>query len=241
MTGVGDMDTVHKAGVMRFWSQTYKRNIATNGDIWVLKWYTMYTETPEKGTPCMIYGYARVSSRKQIDGNSLESQSEQLKEYGCVEIFVEQFTGMKTDRPEWNKCKAKLKKGDTLIVTKLDRIARSASKGIELIDELLEEGVRIHILNMGMLDNTPTGKLIRNVMFSFAEFERDMILERTKEGKEIARTRPDYKEGRPTIAQDEIDKIKAEAQRRKTTRPTTSVKQWCLDNNIPRATYYRYA
>ena len=82
-------------------------------------------------------------------------------------------------------------------VTKLDRIARSATQGIELIQSLIDKGITVHVLNMGMMDNAPTGKLVRNVMLAFAEFERDMIVERTGEGKVIARQNPDFKEGRP--------------------------------------------
>ncbi len=67
-----------------------------------------------------------------------------------------------------------------MVVTKLDRIARSATQGIELIQSLLDQGTTVHVLNMGLMDNTPTGKLIRNVMLAFAEFERDMIVERTQ-------------------------------------------------------------
>ena len=90
-----------------------------------------------------------------------------------------------------------LQAGDKLVVTKLDRIARSASQGIELVQTLLDKGITVHVLNMGLLDNTPTGKLIRNIMLAFAEFERDMIIERTQEGKAIARRQPDFREGRP--------------------------------------------
>ena len=87
--------------------------------------------------------------------------------------------------------------GDTLVVTKLDRIARSATQGIELIQSLLDKGVVVHVLNMGVMDNTPTGKLIRNIMLAFSEFERDMIVERTQEGKAIAKQNPEFREGRP--------------------------------------------
>ena len=83
------------------------------------------------------------------------------------------------------------------MVTKLDRIARSVTHGIELINELNERGIKVHVLNMGLVDNTPTGQLIRNVMLAFAEFERSMIMQRTREGREIARTKPGYREGRP--------------------------------------------
>jgi DNA invertase Pin-like site-specific DNA recombinase len=87
--------------------------------------------------------------------------------------------------------------GDTMVVTKLDRIARSATQGIELVQKLLDKGIVVHVINMGLMDNTPTGKLIRNIMLAFAEFERDMIVERTQEGKAIAKQNPDFKDGRP--------------------------------------------
>lgn len=146
----------------------------------------------------MKYGYGRVSTRGQAkDGNSLEVQEKALKENGAEVVYLDAFTGTKIDRPELDKLLDVLREGDTLIVTKLDRIARTATQGTELIQSLLDRGVVVHVLNMGLMDNTPTGKLIRNVMLCFAEFERDMIVERTQEGKEIARMRPDFREGRP--------------------------------------------
>ena len=133
-----------------------------------------------------IYGYARVSTKLQAkDGNSLESQIELLKENGATEIYSDSYTGTKTDRPEFNKLLSKLKTGDTLIVCKLDRFARSMQQGSELVNELIDRGIRVNILNIGVMDNTPASKLIRNIFFSFAEFERDMIVERTLEGKQI--------------------------------------------------------
>lgn len=146
----------------------------------------------------VTYGYARVSSKGQAkDGNSIEAQTDALKGAGAVEVYTDVYTGTTTDRPELDRLLQELRPGDTLVVTKLDRIARSVQQGISLIDELAEKGVRIHVLNMGVMDNSPTGKLIRNVMLSFAEFERDMIMQRTREGKEVARTKAGYKEGRP--------------------------------------------
>ena len=151
----------------------------------------------------MIYGYARVSTKgQQRDGNSLEEQEKQLRANGAGQVFIDAFTGTKLERPEFQKLLAKVQPGDTIMVTKLDRVSRSASKGIALVDELLAKNVSMHILNMGLMNNTPTGKLIRNIMFSFAEFERDMIVERTMEGKAIAREKPGYKEGREKIAID---------------------------------------
>ena len=146
----------------------------------------------------MIIGYARVSTRGQArDGNSLEYQEEQLRSAGAEKIYIDTYTGKVADRPELDKLKKKLQSGDTLVVTKLDRVARSVAAGSELIDELNNRGVKVNILNMGIIDDTPTGKLLRNVMLSFAEFERDLIVQRTQEGKEIAKRKPGYREGRP--------------------------------------------
>lgn len=146
----------------------------------------------------MIYGYARVSTKGQAkDGNSIEVQEKALREAGSHEIYVDVFTGTKTDRPEFDKLMAKLESGDTLIVTKLDRVACSMSQGSELVSKLIEKGIKVNILNIGMMDNTPSSKLIRNIFFAFAEFERDMIVERTTEGKAIAKQNPDFREGRP--------------------------------------------
>ena len=95
-----------------------------------------------------------------------------------------------------------IQSGDTLIITKIDRIARTATEGFELVQTLLERGVSVHVLNMGLIDQSPTGKLILHIMLAFAEFERDMIVERTSEGKAIAKANAEaqgkkFFEGRP--------------------------------------------
>lgn len=141
----------------------------------------------------MKYGYARVSTTHQ----DLEAQLQALKNEGCEIIFEEKFTGTKTDRPEFQQLLRQLQEKDTLVITKLDRFARSTVDAINTIRELFEKGVRVHILNMGLVENTPTGRLVFNVMSAFAEFERDMIVERTQEGKAIAKQREDFREGRP--------------------------------------------
>lgn len=141
----------------------------------------------------MKYGYARVSTVHQ----DLKAQIEQLEKEGCKVIYKDKFTGTKRDRPEFNKLLKELKAGDTLVITKLDRFARSTIDGINTIKELFEKGIKVHVLNMGLVEDTPTGRLIFNVMLAFAEFERDMIVERTQEGKAIARKDPDFREGRP--------------------------------------------
>lgn len=141
----------------------------------------------------MKYGYARVSTLHQ----DLESQLQALEKEGCDEIYSEKLTGTKIDRPKFQELLNKLQAGDTLVVTKLDRFARTTKEGIETVKELFERGVKVHVLNMGLVEDTPTGRLILSVMLAFAEFERDMIIERTQEGKAIAKQNPDFREGRP--------------------------------------------
>ena len=148
----------------------------------------------------MKYAYARVSTRKQFrEGNGLFEQIEKLKAVGYDSLVVEEFTGSTTKRPMLDDLVSNLKDGDTIIVTKLDRLARTTTEGSNLIKDLLNRGVSVHILNMGLLDNTPTGKLITHILLAFAEFERDMIIERTQAGKEIARTKNGFRDGRPPI------------------------------------------
>ena len=146
----------------------------------------------------MIIGYARVSTKTQAkDGNGLEAQVEALRSAGASEIYKDAFTGTTTDRPAFDKLMTVIQPGDTLVVSKLDRIARSASEGSKMVQGMLDKGISVHVLNMGKMDNSPTGKLICQIMFAFAEFERDMIVERTQEGRAIARRNPNFHEGRP--------------------------------------------
>ncbi len=146
----------------------------------------------------MIYGYARVSTATQgRDGNSLEDQVTALEKYGCQEIVKEAFTGKTMDRPQFLRLLDNLKEGDTLVVCKLDRFARTAIEGVQTVRDLFERGIRVHILNMGLIENTLTGNLILTVMLAFAEYERGMIVERTQTGKAVAKQDPNFKDGRP--------------------------------------------
>ena len=146
----------------------------------------------------MIYGYARVSTATQgRDGNSVEDQVAALERYGCQKIVQEAFTGKTMDRPKFLRLLEELQEGDTLVVCKLDRFARTAIEGVQTVRELFERGVRVHILNMGLIENTLTGNLILTVMLAFAEYERGMIVERTQTGKAAARQDPNFKDGRP--------------------------------------------
>lgn len=132
-------------------------------------------------------------------GQDLNGQIQLLRDEGCKEIYSEKFTGTKTNRPQFQKLLLQVNEGDTIVVTKLDRFARSAGDAIQVIRDLFEKGVKVHILNMGLIENTPTGKLIFTIMSGFAEFERDMIVERTQEGKAIAKKKPNFREGRPKV------------------------------------------
>lgn len=135
----------------------------------------------------MICGYARVSTKLQKrEGNSLESQETQLKSAGAKIVFSEAYTGATLNRPQLKELRGALEAGDTLMITKLDRLARSAAQGITFVDDLISHGISVHVLNMGLMDNSPTGKLIRSILLAFAEFERDMIVERTQEGRRIS-------------------------------------------------------
>lgn len=146
----------------------------------------------------MIYGYARVSTTTQEhNGNSLEEQVAALESYGCQEIVKEAFTGKTMERPAFIGLLSRLKANDTLVVCKLDRFARTAIEGVKTVRELFERGVKVHILNMGLVENTLTGNLILTVMLAFAEYERGMIVERTQTGKMVARQNPCFKDGRP--------------------------------------------
>lgn len=147
----------------------------------------------------MIYGYARVSTKgQQRYGTSLEEQRRQiLCVYPGARIVQEAYSGAK-ERPQFDELVGRLQRGDTLVVCKLDRFARSVQHGLQYIDALREKGVRVHILNMGLIEDTPMGRLIVTNLLAFAEFERSVILERTQAGKEAAAAAdPDWRVGRP--------------------------------------------
>lgn len=141
----------------------------------------------------MKYGYARVSTIHQ----DLKVQFQQLEKENCDRIFSEKFTGTNKKRPEFQKLIDMLQEGDTLVVTKLDRFARSTQDALDIIKNLFEKNIKVHVLNMGVIENSPTGRLIFTIFSAFAEFERDMIVERTQEGKILAKQNPDFREGRP--------------------------------------------
>lgn len=141
----------------------------------------------------MKYGYARVSTAKQ----DLQSQINALEAENCQVIYEDKLSGRDNQRPQFLKLLNKLKAEDILVVTKLDRLARSTQEALKIIKDLFDREVTVHILNLGRIENTPTGKLIYTVFSAFADFERDLIVERTQEGKALARQNGTLKDGRP--------------------------------------------
>ncbi|MEK4387528.1 recombinase family protein [Solibacillus sp. FSL W7-1464] len=149
-----------------------------------------------------VYGYARVSTK----GQELEVQIEALEKENVEYIYKEKFTGTSTDRPQLQELLETLQAGDKLIVTKLDRLARNTKEGIDLIEQLFKKDIKVHVLNVGLLENTSMGRFFLTTLLAVAEMERNMIIERTQEGKAIAKQNPNYREGRkPTYSKAQLD------------------------------------
>lgn len=184
----------------------------------------------------MRYGYARVSTKGQAkNGNSLDDQRTKLKEAGAEIVFTDKCTGTKMNRPEFDKLLNVLTVGDELIVCKLDRFARTAAEGSIMVRDLVKRGIRVNILNMGVAENTPMGKLMVTMLLAFAEFERDMIVERTQAGKEIAKQNPDYREGRPSKLTEAFKEYRAMVDNGEMT-----IKEACAELGISVSSWRRY-
>lgn len=182
----------------------------------------------------MIYGYARVSTKGQcVNGNSLEDQMAKLREAGCQEIVCETYTGTNMDRPKLTDLLEKLVSGDELIVCKIDRFARTAAEGSLIIQDLVKRGVIVNVLNMGRADRTPMGELMVNILLAFAQYERDMIVERTQAGKAIARQKEGYREGRPPLT------VNIDDHRVRVESGEITVTQACKELGISRSSWYR--
>ena len=151
-----------------------------------------------KGNIDMLIGVARTSTIEQVAG--LDAQVKQLKEYGCEKIYQEQVSSV-GEREQLNVALGSLRSGDKLVVTKLDRLARSVRHLGEIIDTVNEADAALVILDMGgtAIDTSnATGKLILNVMSSVSQFEREMMLERQREGIAKAKAEGKYKGRKPT-------------------------------------------
>jgi DNA invertase Pin-like site-specific DNA recombinase len=139
-----------------------------------------------------VVGYARVSTAlsKSRKSQHVDNQVTRLYEAGCAQVFTDEITGTKADRPGWRKCQEALQPGDTFKITKLDRIGRSLTNLVDIVTALGKRGVNIVSLDQGVIDTTsPQGKLLFGIMAVIAEWESDIVKERTIEGLEAARER----------------------------------------------------
>lgn len=131
----------------------------------------------------MKIGYARVSTK----GQSLEVQIKALTAAGCEKIFAEKLTGRLQSRPELDTCLNFIREGDTLVVYKLDRLGRSLKNIIMLLEDFKKKGIQFISLQDNISTEGATGQLMANILGAFAQFERDLIYERTQEGRRIAK------------------------------------------------------
>lgn len=147
--------------------------------------------------PVLLVGYARTSTLDQLAG--IEAQERDLQSAGCEKIFREQTSSIDVIKREQLAAALDfLREGDTLVVTKLDRLARSVPHMHELLQWISAKGAALKILGMGIDTNTPTGKLMLNVLGGVAEFEREIMLERQREGISRAKAEGKYKGRAPT-------------------------------------------
>lgn len=179
----------------------------------------------------MLVGYARVST----DDQKLDLQIDALKEAGCVKIFSDKISGAKAERPGLQQALDFVRKGDTFVVWKLDRLGRSLKHLIETVNTLNDRGVGFKSLQEGMDTSTPGGKLIFHVFGALAEFEREIIRERTQAGLKAARARGRLG-GRPKA----MDKTKLKIASTLMRDQTMSIKEICKEIGVSRATLYRY-
>jgi DNA invertase Pin-like site-specific DNA recombinase len=143
----------------------------------------------------MKIGYARTSTVEQAAG--FEAQLAELTALGCEKIFREQVSSV-AERPQLTATLDYLRDGDVLIVTKLDRLARSVPHLLEVVDRVRAKGASAEVLNLGKLDDTATGKLMLTMLGAIAAFEREMMLERQREGIAAAKAAGKYKGRKPT-------------------------------------------
>ncbi|MBW4056797.1 MAG: recombinase family protein [Proteobacteria bacterium] len=139
-------------------------------------------------------GYARVST----EGQELTAQLEQLQAARVDKVFQEKASGVKQDRPQLTAMLDYVREGDTIVVCKLDRIARSTKHLLEIVEALDARNVSFQVLNINLDTSTPTGKLMLSMLAAIGQFEREMMLERQREGIRLAKDAGAYKGRKPT-------------------------------------------
>lgn len=182
----------------------------------------------------MHFGYARISTPAQ----DASLQHDALRQAGCERIFTDTASGAKADRPELTKCLEQLRTGDTLYIWKLDRLGRSLKHLVQLIEDLNAKGIGLVSINDPIDTTTAQGRLVFNIFASLAEFERELIRERTQAGLKAARARG-RKGGRPAgltkAAQQKA--IVAETLYKQGELSVTAI---CEELSISRTTFYKY-
>lgn len=187
-----------------------------------------------------IIGYARVSTTGQENG--LETQKVLLEERGAIKVFHEKMTGTSTkQRIALKECLEYLREGDTLVVTKIDRLARSITDLNKIVDELMEKGVNVQFLKENMIfeangKSNSLGTLLFNILGSFAQFERDLIVERTTEGRERAKEQGKHMGRRASFSPKAMQKAIEQYNKRADNK--MSVSDILKLNGIPKATFY---
>jgi len=154
----------------------------------------------------MRIGYARVST----EGQSLDNQVDRLTHSECIKLFTEKYSGAKSDRKQLKAALDFVREGDALVVTKLDRLARSAVDLGQIARKLESKGVDLIVLDQQIDTTTPTGKLMFTLIGAFAEFERDLIRERCQEGITKAKDRGVKFGRRPKLTSKQIQQLKVE-------------------------------
>lgn len=185
----------------------------------------------------MKYGYIRVSTKEQErNGNSLPDQENAILDRYTDATIIKEASSAAKERPIFEKLVDKMVEGDLLVVTKLDRFSRSTVEGLQSIDKLMAKGVSVHILNFGLVENTPIGRLILTQLLAIAEYERETIKERTTAGKNQKRkTDPNYKEGRKSIKPENFGKFKKEVDS-----GIMTIKEAIENMGISRSSWYKY-
>jgi len=179
----------------------------------------------------MLIGYARVSKTEQ----HLELQLDALNKAGCEQIYTDKITSVKVERKGLEEAFSHLRKGDTFVVWRLDRLGRSLKHLIDTLKGFHEKGIEFKSLTENIDTSTPTGMLMFHLIGALAEFERNLIRERTNAGLEAARARGHFG-GRPKKGETETKRMARQLYADK----SNSIKDICKSLRISKATLYRY-
>lgn len=177
-----------------------------------------------------LVGYARTSTTDQVAG--LESQIDELKRAGCTRIYQEHVSAIERHRPQLQAALDWLRSGDTFMVTKPDRLARSVTDLLGIVDRLKEKGVTVRILSLNLTTGDPTSNLILSLLGSISAWERDIMLERQRAGISRAKAEGRYKGRKPTARAkaDDIRRLKADGR---------SIPEIVRETGVSRASVYR--